>query len=510
MVCQEKLTEKSACGVFLSRNLYKKLLILKKPGIKQGFPMSPNKIKTASAGALLAVLLLSAFPLILEINAQSASSNLLVNSDFESGTLDDWDINGTCSISDDIVHSGSYSAYLSDQSYDSMMNQTVMLPATDLLYTEGWIYPTRVGNLGEAFCASAQINYYFYNKLSMKQEFIVGAVWSWNNWHANSSWYLGFLLPFNVSSWNYFSLNLTDAIYSHCEGMDFSNIVLYSVVAWYHFSNGDPGEFYVDDLYLSNDPTSPQTSVPLSPKPVNISISTSAESTELGYILDLNGDLMTLEGGPLAGKQVILSSMIPGTAAWNPFSSVTTDGNGNFSASWIPIATGNFMVKAEWQGDENYSAAYDIKNVSVLRGSEENVFMAESNSTLSSLSLNSTSNEISFTVSGPSGTTGYVRFLLSKSLLNDPADVKVYKDGVLTNCTVTSVGDQTILYITYSHSSHEMRISLPEYAESDNSENSSSTVSTILLYVLGFIVIAAVIALPLIVVALLRKPKSNQ
>ncbi len=471
--------------------------------------MCKDQMKTASAGVFLAVLLLSALPLILEVDAQSAGSNLLVNNDFEKGSLDGWaNVNGTCSISNSTVHSGSYSAYVSDHSYDSMLNQTVMLPATDILYTEGWIYPTNVGNLGYAFCASAQINYYFYNKTSMTQEFIVGAVWSWNNWHvtANSSWYLGFLLPFTASSWNHFSLNLTEAIHSHFKDRDFSNIVLYSVVAWYHFSNGNPGAFYVDDLYLSHE----QTSMPLTPKPTNMSISTSAESTELGYILDLNGVLMTLEGEPLVGKQILLSYMIPGTTTWNPFSSVATDGNGVFSASWMPTATGNFMVKAEWQGDEDYSAAYNVKNVSVLRGNKEDVFMAESNSTLSSLSLNSTSNEISFIVSGPSGTTGYVRFLLSKSLLKDSADWKVYKDGVLVNCTATSVGNQVILYIVYSHSSHEMRISLPEYTEAIDAENSSSAVSVILLYVFGGVVIAAVIALPLIAVALLKKPKRNQ
>ena len=168
------------------------------------------------------------------------------------------------------------------------------------------------------------------------------------------------------------------------------------------------------------------------------------------------------------------------------------------------------MVKAEWQGDENYSAAYNVKNVSVLRGNEENVFMAESNSTLSALSLNSTSNEISFSVSGPSGTAGYVRFLISKALLQDSADLKVYKDGALINCTVTSVGDQTVLYIVYSHSSHEIRISLPEYAEAGDLENSSSAVSVILSYVFGFVVVAAIVSLTLFIVAWARKPKRNQ
>jgi hypothetical protein len=466
------------------------------------------RMKTSSVGVFLAILLWSTFSLVLVVNAQSVGSNLVVNGDFERGSFDGWDANGTCSISNATVHSGSYSAYLSDRSFDSMLTQKVMLPVTDALYTEGWIYPTRVGNLGSAFCPSAQINFYFWNKFSMEKEFIVGVIWCWNDAHliANDSSYLGFLLPFNVSSWNHFSLNLTDAVHSHFKGVDFSNIVLYYVVAWYHYSNDNPGAFYVDDLYLSTEPTS----VPLPPKPANMSISTSAESTELGYILDFNGALINPEGEPLVDKQIILSYMIPSTAVWNPFSSVTTDGNGVFSASWIPTATGNFMVKAEWQGDENYSAAYNVKNVSVLRGNEENVFMAESNSTLSALSLNSTSNEMSFSVSGPSGTTGYVRFLISKALLQDSANLKVYKDGALINCTVTSVGNQTILYIVYSHSSHEMRISLPDYAESGGSENSSSAVSVTLSYVFGFVVVAAIVSLTLFIVAWARKSKRNQ
>jgi hypothetical protein len=465
-------------------------------------------MKTAYAGVFLAVLLVSTFSLVLVVNAQSVGSNLLVNGDFERGSFDGWAANGTCSISNGTVHSGSYSAYLSDRSFDSILNQTLMLPATGVLYTEGWIYPTRVGSLGGAFCPSAQIDFHFRSKLPMKNDFKIGVVWCWNDAHltCNSSSYLSLLLPFNASSWNHFSLNLTDTVHSYFEGVDFSNLVLSSVVAWYHYSNDNPGAFYVDDLSISNEPAS----APLLPKPANMSISTSAESTELGYILDFNGALMNLEGEPLVGKQVVLSYMIPGTAVWNPFSSVITNGNGVFSASWIPTATGNFMVKAEWKGDENYSAAYNVKNVSVLRGNEENVFMAESNSTLSSLSLNSTSNEISFIVSGPSGTTGYVRFLLSKSLLKDSADLKVYKDGALINCTVTSVGNQTILYIVYSHSSHEMRISLPEYAGSGDSENSSSAVSVTLSSVFCFVVVAAIVSLTLFIVAWARKPKRNQ
>ncbi len=470
--------------------------------------MAVNHVKTFFSGVFLVVLLVSMFSLVLDVNAQSASSNLLDNAGFEGGSLAGWNITGPCSVSSGIVHSGSYAAYLSDRSFDSMLNQTVMLPATDVLYAEGWVYPTQVGNMGYAFAPSAQVNFYFKYKSSMENAFSVGVVWCWCDAHlvSNDSVYLALLMPFNASSWNYFNLNLTEAVHSHFTGANFSDIVLYSIVAWYHYSNGSPGAFYVDDLSVSSE----QPSSPLSPKPAAVSLGASAESTELGYILDFDGALTTFEGEPLAGKQVILSYMITGTAVWNPFSSVITDGNGVFSASWIPTATGNFMVKAEWQGDANYPAACSVKNVSVLRGSKENVFLAESNSTLSSLSLNSTSNEINFAVSGPAGTTGYVRFLLPNYLLQDPNSLKVYKDGALINYTVSTVGNQAVLYIVYSHSSHEMRISLPEYIAFDGSENSSSGISVILSYVFAFAVVAAVVSLTLFIVVSARKPNRNQ
>ncbi|MCJ7762024.1 hypothetical protein MUP38_01045, partial [Candidatus Bathyarchaeota archaeon] len=174
-------------------------------------------MKTAYAGVFLAVLLVSTFSLVLVVNAQSVGSNLLVNGDFERGSFDGWAANGTCSISNGTVHSGSYSAYLSDRSFDSVLNQTVMLPATGVLYAEGWIYPTRVGSLGGAFCPSAQIDFHFRSKLPMINDFKIGVVWCWNDAHltCNSSSYLSLLLPFNASSWNHLSLNLTDAVHSY-------------------------------------------------------------------------------------------------------------------------------------------------------------------------------------------------------------------------------------------------------------------------------------------------------
>jgi hypothetical protein len=88
------------------------------------------------------------------------------------------------------------------------------------------------------------------------------------------------------------------------------------------------------------------------------------------------------------------------------------------------------------------------------------MFYAESNSTLSSLAFNSTTKEISFTASGPSGSTGYVSFLISKSLTGNATDFKVYLDGEEIQCNVTELSDSLLIFFQYTHSTHEVLIKL--------------------------------------------------
>ena len=191
-----------------------------------------------------------------------------------------------------------------------------------------------------------------------------------------------------------------------------------------------------------------------------ISLSATSEMWQIGYTVDISGALTNQEDEPFYGETVILSYRISGTSNWDPIASATTDSNGFYSASWIPSATGKFALKAEWLGNETYSGTYDVKNVSVSRCESESLFFAESNSTLSSLAFNSTSKEISFTVSGPSGTAGYTRFLISKALMENFADFKVYLDGRPVEFTAASEGNVQSLYFEYTHSTHQVTIKL--------------------------------------------------
>jgi len=126
----------------------------------------------------------------------------------------------------------------------------------------------------------------------------------------------------------------------------------------------------------------------------------------------------------------------------------------------MPSATGNYLVEAIWEGNVTYPGATTMINLAVIPFKEQNVFSVTSNSTVSELAFNSTSRELSFTVTGPSGTTGYVNVYIAKTLVDNIADVKVYLDGDQLSYTVTSTDDSWLLHFTYSHSTHKVNINL--------------------------------------------------
>jgi len=218
---------------------------------------------------------------------------------------------------------------------------------------------------------------------------------------------------------------------------------------------GGWGSFKIDYIKVSSNEQNPNNGT------AKISLSVNSEVLQIGHIVDMEGALTDQEGNPFCDETVILSYCISGTSNWDPIASATTDSNGFYSASWIPSATGNFALKAEWLGNGTYGGTNTIKNVSVSRYEIDNLYFVESNSTLTSLVFNSTSKEVGFTVSGPSGTTGYVQFLVSKTLMPDLENYKIYIDGQQVSCTAESAGDFQSLYFTYSHSTHNVTIKLP-------------------------------------------------
>jgi hypothetical protein len=192
----------------------------------------------------------------------------------------------------------------------------------------------------------------------------------------------------------------------------------------------------------------------------SLSLSTVASTVQIGSAIDFNGKLISNETTPIVGELIVLSYLIPGAGDWIPISSVTTDSDGAYSVTWIPTATGNFVMKAEWKDSEGGSKAVATKSISILRSASTSLFYVESNSTLSSMSFNATENAVSFNVSGSSGTMGSVKFIFSKELVPDPGVLQVYLDNRELEYTVTSGDGVWVLNFFYTHSMHDVLIKM--------------------------------------------------
>ena len=192
-----------------------------------------------------------------------------------------------------------------------------------------------------------------------------------------------------------------------------------------------------------------------------ISLSTSTPSTLIGFSVNITGRIHDMYGNGLSDETIVLSYSFSGISTWTPIASALTDSFGNYSAMWIPTGTGYFNLKAEWAGNATFLLANATVTLSALPYANHYVFSVESNSTISNLAFNSQTNQLTFTATGPSGTRGYTKVTIAKSLVSNITGLQITFDGAPYNYTVSEAKDSWVLTFTYSHSSHAIVISLP-------------------------------------------------
>jgi parallel beta-helix repeat protein len=191
-----------------------------------------------------------------------------------------------------------------------------------------------------------------------------------------------------------------------------------------------------------------------------ISISTSATSTYAGFAVDIYGTLCDMDGEPLESEPVVLYYTFQGVENWLPITSDVTDDLGHYYAKWIPSATGYFVIKAEWSGNATYFGTKSNVSLSALPYQNQYVFSVESNSTVTGLAFNTTSWELGFSATGPSGTRGYVRVTVAKSLVANVTNIRVSLDGNESTYSVTSIDDSWLVTFDYMHSTHQVIVDL--------------------------------------------------
>ncbi len=208
----------------------------------------------------------------------------------------------------------------------------------------------------------------------------------------------------------------------------------------------------------SPSPSPTPTPKPNLPKPELIFFTTSSTKFS-GFNVKIEGALSYNQVG-LSGAGIMFSYSVTGGKTWQDLAYVITGDNGSFSAVWMPSASGNYALKATWQGDGIYSNVTKVVNFAVAAETEESMFTVASNSTLSSLAFDSTKSELSFGVSGPSQSVGYVQVCIPKTMMNNVTALKVTFDGLQLDYSTLSAGDVWLISMVYPHSSHKVVMAL--------------------------------------------------
>jgi hypothetical protein len=97
--------------------------------------------------------------------------------------------------------------------------------------------------------------------------------------------------------------------------------------------------------------------------------------------------------------------------------------------------------------------------------SNQDFTILKSNSTVTEPILNRTTSEVTFTVTGPAGTSGYVWCKIAENLIpheDVEKNVKVLLDGNQINYMHTFDEGSWELFFNYTHSTHQVTISLPK------------------------------------------------
>jgi len=237
----------------------------------------------------------------------------------------------------------------------------------------------------------------------------------------------------------------------------FVNIVNGSstVSFWYTDTNAGSPTLTASAVGLTSATTSfTITSAPSPPTYSNISIS----STFAGQPCSFSSHWSDTYG--LSGY--IFSTNNTGlwqNTTWTPFSgtsalaSVTQNLNSNIGA----------VIAYVWYAN-NTNGLWNNTGIQTLTATDSALglspFSIISNSTVSEVAFNSTSEVLEFTVSGPSGTTGFTNVTIAKTLIGDISTLKVYLDGNETNYTVNDLTYSWLIHFTYHHSAHKIIMDL--------------------------------------------------
>ncbi|MBN1244969.1 right-handed parallel beta-helix repeat-containing protein [Candidatus Bathyarchaeota archaeon] len=185
----------------------------------------------------------------------------------------------------------------------------------------------------------------------------------------------------------------------------------------------------------------------------------SARPSLIGSQITIEGTL-SYGGTGVSFAALQISYSVDSGTSWNEIGMVNTDVNGDYSATWLPPDVGTYQIRVSWEGNATIPKTFTVVYLLVVASQTNDLISVGSNSTITLFNFNADTQEITFNVSGPSETTGYVKIYISKTLFQNVTEAAVYLDGEQINYTTSSTDESWILYFVYSHSTHNVAVKL--------------------------------------------------
>ncbi|MFQ6086853.1 MAG: NosD domain-containing protein, partial [Candidatus Bathyarchaeia archaeon] len=136
---------------------------------------------------------------------------------------------------------------------------------------------------------------------------------------------------------------------------------------------------------------------------------------------------------------------------WSDYKGEDDNGDGIGDTLLPHLGLDYYPLVDPWSLDRVFEA-YVLNNVTYY-------VTTRSNSTIASFNFNHTLKQISFNVTGPSGTTGFCNVTIPKHLITgDSWAVKINETNISHDITIVENSTHTFLYFTYSFSTHTVKI----------------------------------------------------
>lgn len=235
---------------------------------------------------------------------------------------------------------------------------------------------------------------------------------------------------------------------------------------------GDVGYTQIADGFLFPTPTPKPTPTPIptatpvpTPRPEpsakpTLEMYCRSTASVNALQVDVTG-ILTYNKTGISDAAIYLGFSVDGGEIWENFELVRTNALGDFGAIWIPNATGNYLLCANWDGNLTLHWINATLNLALTPDSGGNIFSVVSNSTISNLAYDSVTQEISFSTNGTSQTTGYVYACIPKALVRNIQTLQVTMDGAPITFASESQDDVWVISCFYAQSEHTFTIQIP-------------------------------------------------